>query len=177
MDLLNLRETYLQERILLCFNGPISHSLIEELGNALRNYLQSEQTPSSEAMDVFAVYIEMTQNIRHYARTQGYSGDDAAATIAVARTEQGRYQVSAGNLVEAGDARGVLEAVEALDGLDAPALKRLYKQRLRQPRESGTESGAGLGLLDMARKSSAPLQASLTTLTDSRCFFTLTAEI
>lgn len=177
MDLLSLRETYLQERILLCFNGPISHSLIEELGNALRHYLQTQQTPTSEAMDVFAIYIEMTQNIRHYARSKGYSGDDAAATIAIARTEQGRYQVSAGNLVEVEDARHVLNAVSALDGLDAAELKRRYKERLRQPRESESTSGAGLGLLDMARKSSVPLQASLTTLTDGRGFLTLTAEI
>jgi hypothetical protein len=32
-----------RQRILLCFNGPISRSLIEEIGHALRNYTQAEQ--------------------------------------------------------------------------------------------------------------------------------------
>ncbi len=67
LDLLAMRESYTRQRILLCFNGPISRSLIEEIGHALRNYLHAEQAKPSEAMDVFAVYIEMTQNIRHYA--------------------------------------------------------------------------------------------------------------
>ena len=62
----DLRERFDNEKILLCFNGPISRSLIEEIGNALRNYMKSEQASPAAALDVFAVYIELTQNIRHY---------------------------------------------------------------------------------------------------------------
>lgn len=100
LDLLAMRESYTRQRILLCFNGPISRSLIEEIGHALRNYLHAEQAKPSEAMDVFAVYIEMTQNIRHYANLKGYGEHEAAATVAIARNEDGHYVVSAGNLVE-----------------------------------------------------------------------------
>lgn len=38
-------------------------------------------------------------------------------------------------------------------------------------------SGAGLGLLDIARKSSEPMRASLEPLPDGRGFFSLTAVI
>src|SRR5699024_5091719 len=91
MDLLSMRESYQRDRVMLCFNGPISRSLIEEIGKALRNYLDTQQTTPSAALDVFAVYIEMTQNIRHYALRQGYDDELASATIAVARNEQGHY--------------------------------------------------------------------------------------
>ena len=82
-DLLAMREHYNRQRIMLCFNGPISRSLIEEIGNALRNYLAAEQAQPSAAMDVFAVYIEMTQNIRHYATRMNYPEQDAAATVSI----------------------------------------------------------------------------------------------
>lgn len=141
LDLLAMRESYTRQRILLCFNGPISRSLIEEIGHALRNYLHAEQAKPSEAMDVFAVYIEMTQNIRHYANLKGYGEHEAAATVAIARNE------------------------------DA------YKEQLRRPRDSGCASGAGLGLLDIARKSSEPLAASLKEQPDGRAFFSLRAVI
>jgi len=62
-DLYALRERFNQDRTLLCFNGPISRSLIEEIGNALKNYLEIDQARPAEAMDVFSAYIEMTQNI------------------------------------------------------------------------------------------------------------------
>ncbi|MDR5867565.1 biofilm regulation protein kinase SiaB [Halomonas koreensis] len=177
MDLLTLRDTYLQQRIMLCFNGPISRSLIEEIGHALRNYLNSQSAAPSAAMDVFAVYIEMTQNIRHYARARGYSEEDATATLAVARDAEDRYLVSAGNLVEETDGRPLVEAVEHLATLDAAELKRAYKQQLRRPRDEAAPTGAGLGLIDMARKSSRPLQARLQPLSCGRSLFSLTATI
>ena len=177
MDLLSMRESYLSQRIMLCFNGPISRSLIEEIGNALRNYLNSQQTAPSAAMDVFAAYIEMTQNIRHYARIKGYDEESASATVAVARDEHGHYTVSAGNLVELEHGEKLVATIEPLAVLDKQALKKAYKQQLRQPREEGTETGAGLGLLDIARKSSQPMRASLKALPDGRGFFSLTATI
>lgn len=177
MDLLSMREGYQRERIMLCFNGPISRSLIEEIGNALRNYLDTQQATPSAAMDVFAVYIEMTQNIRHYARRQGYDETQASATVAVAQDERGHYQVSAGNLVTLTDGERLVSMIEGLAPLDRSELKAAYKQQLRRPRNADQGSGAGLGLLDMARKASRPLQASLQALPDGQGFFSLTATI
>ncbi|MGR4069040.1 biofilm regulation protein kinase SiaB [Halomonas sp. LR3S48] len=176
MNLLSMRQSYLEQRIMLCFNGPISRSLIEEIGNALRNYLNSQQATPSDAMDVFAAYIEMTQNIRHYAIRHGYDEESASATVAVAKDAQGRYTVSAGNLVEYDDGVQLVEAIEALAALDKQQLKQAYKQQLRMPRGNAS-SGAGLGLLDIARKSSEPMRASLEPLPDGRGFFSLTAVI
>ncbi|MCE8032535.1 MAG: biofilm regulation protein kinase SiaB [Halomonas sp.] len=176
MNLLSMRESYLEQRIMLCFNGPISRSLIEEIGNALRNYLNSQQATPSDAMDVFAAYIEMTQNIRHYAMRLGYDEKAASATVAVAKDAQGRYMVSAGNLVEYTDGEALLRTIEALAKLDKQELKQAYKKQLRMPRGNAS-SGAGLGLLDIARKSSEPMRASLEPLPDGRGFFSLTAVI
>lgn len=58
IDIFELREHFTRRKILLCFNGPISRSLIEEIGNALKNYLQADNAHPSDAMDVFSVYVE-----------------------------------------------------------------------------------------------------------------------
>ena len=177
LDLLAMRESYTRQRILLCFNGPISRSLIEEIGHALRNYMQAEQAHPSEAMDVFAVYIEMTQNIRHYASLRGYNDQEASATVAIARDDEGHYVVSAGNLVELADGQGLVRSIEAIAGLDKAQLKAAYKEQLRRPRDAEASTGAGLGLLDIARKARAPLKPSLTDHPDGRAFFSLRAVI
>ena len=174
-DLFNLREAFNHQRIMLCFNGPISRSLIEEIGNALRNYLAADAAPPSSAMDVFGVYIELTQNIRHYVRHKGWPETESTATVVVARNGSGRYLVSAGNLVEPLDGAAVTAAVAALADLDKATLKARYKEQLRTPRDAGT--GGGLGLIDIARKSSAPLQASLQPLDDGHAFLSLRATI
>ena len=115
IDLFAMRERFNSQQIMLCFNGPISRSLIEEIGNALRNYLAADHAHPSAAMDVFAVYIEMTQNISHYTRSKGWNEQEAGATVVVSRNEDNRYVVSAGNLIESGD--GKTSRVGAASGL------------------------------------------------------------
>lgn len=177
IDMFAMRERYNQQQIMLCFNGPISRSLIEEIGNALRNYMSEEQAHPSSAMDVFAVYIEMTQNIRHYTREKNWSDQQAGATVVVSRDEQGRYVVSAGNLIETADGQLLLAAVAELAKKNKAELKALYKEQLRRPRDEHVTSGAGLGLIDIARKSSEPLIASLQPVSDELSFISLSAVI
>lgn len=174
-DLYELRERFDDEKILLCFNGPISRSLIEEIGNALRNYLKSEQASPASAIDVFAVYIELTQNIRHYALKSELAGADMATVVVSFR--DGHYHISAGNLVRLKDGKSVQSAVNALAGLDKTELKKRYKEQLRKPRDEQATTGAGLGLIDMARKATAPVQASLKPLANETGYLSLSVQI
>jgi len=175
--LASLREYFSGQRILICFNGPISRTLIGEIGIALKDHIASTQLRQSAAMDVFSVYIEMSQNIRHYAARMGYDDFGAAATVVIAEADGGHYTVSAGNMVERGDGELLLAKIHELSLLDKTELKSLYKQQLRLPREPGQTSGAGLGLIEMARKSSQPLQATLDAGPDGKVFFSLRAVI
>ena len=177
IDLFSLRTHFNRNRILLCFNGPISRSLIEEIGNALKNYLQAENAQPTAAMDVFSIYIEMTQNIRHYAQSRGYGDLESAATVIVARDAEERYLVQAGNIVEAADGEALLARVDALASMDKAQLKATYKTQLRQPRDAAATTGAGRGLIDVARKSSLPLKGNLSPIDEERAFFSLCAFI
>ncbi len=173
IDLFSLQQTYNQQRIMLCFNGPLTKSLIEEIGHALRNYMQRENATMSSAMDVFGAYIELTQNIRHYAVYKGWGEAEASATVVIARDGDGRYVVSAGNILEAADGPALEARVNMLAAMDKARLKAQYKEQLHKPREEGASTGAGLGLIDLARKASEPLECSLRTLDDGRAFFSI----
>ena len=96
-----------------------------------------------------------------------------AAQRPVARTPDGRYTVSAGNVVHLADGESLLQRVEALSHLDKNELKAAFKAQLRQPRDTLTGPGAGLGLIDMARKASEPLAATVQALPDGLSFFSL----
>jgi hypothetical protein len=172
-----MREYCNEQHIILCFNGPISRSLIEEIGNALKNYLQSQQENPSSSMDVFATYIEMSQNIRHYAAEKGYDEATASATLVVARNESGQYVVTAGNLVEKEDGEALLARIRRLADLDKAQLKSAYKDQLRAPRHPEAKTGAGLGLIDIARRAKEPLSAALRDHDARRSFFSLRAVI
>ncbi|MBV6415295.1 MAG: hypothetical protein DYH17_08725 [Xanthomonadales bacterium PRO6] len=174
VDLFALQQRYTEQGILLCFNGPLSSSLIEEIGKALRNHMESQAIAPSSAMDVFGVYIEITQNIRHYFQTRAWP--EAVATVVIARDPAGHYLVSAGNRVRTEDGRALLRRLAELAPLDKAALRARYKEQMRAPRAE-VASGAGLGLIDMARKASAPLRGQLQELADGSAFFSLGVSI
>ncbi|MNV49440.1 hypothetical protein D3C71_1413940 [compost metagenome] len=57
-------------------------------------------------------------------------------------------------------------------------MKAEYKTQLHKPRAQGVASGAGLGLIDIARRAGAPLEASLTpTAHEGKAFFSLSVVI
>jgi len=62
-----------------------------------------------------------------------------------------------------------------INGLDKQEIKKLYKQKLKQD-IAPTSKSAGLGIVDIARKSS-PLEFSLEKLDNLYSFFTLKATV
>lgn len=170
-DLYDLRETFDAQQIMVCFNGPINAALIEEIGRALRDYLNLQQEKPTAVSDIFSVYIEMTQNIRRYADAHSGLAGAANAVIVVSR-DAGRYVVSAGNVVAPADGEALSRRVAELAAMDAAGLKATFKAQLRQPRENVGNS-AGLGLIDIARKAAQPLDSALRAIDAERSFFSL----
>ena len=54
-DIYALRQTFMQERILLSFNGPFTESLIDEIGSALREHMLALVESPSAITDVFSM--------------------------------------------------------------------------------------------------------------------------
>jgi hypothetical protein len=170
IDLLAIRKMFNCQNILLCFNGPVTAPLIEEIGNAFRKHMEGLQESPSSVTDVFSVYIEMAQNIRRYAQAQALESE--SATIVITRDASGSYAISASNVVRDQDGEVLHGRIAQLLQMDKDAMKAAFKTQLRQPRASLTGS-AGLGLIDMARKATAPLQHSLQKIANGRSLFNL----
>jgi hypothetical protein len=176
MDRLHeVRRALSSEGILMCFNGPFSHSIIEELGKAVRRYLESEELRRSSLMDVFSVYVEATQNVANYANRAGRPEEQRQqlnSGIIVIGRRGDQYLIQSGNPVQPEDAGPLRSRLDQIIALDKTGLKALYKERMRQPLEPG-RSGAGLGLIDMARKASEPLTYTFVPGEDGMPFFSL----
>jgi hypothetical protein len=177
--LLDVQNKLRQSGILICFSGRLSQGLIEEYGEAVKTYLETEDRPMNEIYNVFAIFIEQTQNIKNYnACKQGSAafGEIASSAIVTIGKTADSYYVCSGNLIEDADIAMLTETIKEVAGLDKDGLKRLYKEKLRREMPEGS-SGAGIGLVEMARKASAPLQYSFTPVAEGLSFFTLKALI
>lgn len=175
-DLVALRERFSKDGILISFNGPFTHSIIEEIGNAIKRYLEGEQLDRGSVTDVFAVYIEQTQNVRNYLSRRAIEGEGRSSAIVVISSAEGSYIVSSGNAILKEDVAGLSARLERINAEDKGGLKKLYKETLRKER-GPDDLGAGVGLIDIARRARGKIEYSFREL-DSTCdFFSLAVTV
>jgi hypothetical protein len=175
MNLLDLQKILQNFGVLISFSGRFTQEIIEELGDAVKKYLETEATSQNDTYNVFSVFIEQTQNIKNYSSEQSGSplGDRIANSgiVAIGKSEEG-YFVSSGNLVASRDVARLSAKLDEISPLDKAGLKKLYKEQMKKEIPPGS-TGAGLGLIDMARRASRPLSYSVVTLDATIAFFTL----
>lgn len=177
-ELYSLNKMLSERGVLLCFNGPFSHGLIEEFGRALRQHLQDAKAADSVLTDVFSVYVEQAQNIQRYARKVAQEDGEAAAAqlsgmVAVTRDGES-FTVCSGNRLRPQDVEPMRARLDALRGKDKAELKALYKKQLKAP---SSAEGAGLGLLSMARTARAPVEFELASLPEGGSFLYLRVPV
>jgi hypothetical protein len=66
----------------------------------------------------------------------------------------------------------IREKIEGIRNLSKEELKLLYRERRRQAPEPGSK-GAGLGLIEMARKAGKPIDYSFAPIDEDSSFFSL----
>jgi uncharacterized protein YqgQ len=175
LNLLDLQRLLQNYGVLINFSGRFTQEIIEELGDAVKKYLETEATSQNDTYNVFSVFIEQTQNIKNYGAQKSGSplGERIASSgiVAIGKSEAG-YFVSSGNLMANKDIAFLTSRLDEISVLDKAGLKKLYKEQMKKDIPLGS-TGAGLGLIDMARRASLPLQYSVVQLDEQVSFFTL----
>ncbi len=179
-DLFRLYQDMSQRKIWLAFKGAISQDVLVELGTLLKN----KSVLDRRVKKVFAIFIEMTQNILHYsAETEAVPfGDNGVAHpvgvgVVVVSESADDYSVSAGNVVTSDQVAHLREQCERIHGSDTGQLKQYYDARIKAAHSLAGSKGAGLGLIDIARKADFPLDYEIRSIANGRAFFVLTARI
>ncbi|WP_274362796.1 SiaB family protein kinase [Paenibacillus thermotolerans] len=178
-EMLELQRSLRERGLLISFSGRFSQEIIEELGEALKKYLETEEHPKTDIFNIFSIFIEQTQNIKNYCQskqgTEIYDNVANSCIVTIGKTEEGSY-ICCGNNVSNADIEPLVRILEMINGMDKAELKKLYKAKLKE--ETPPErSGAGIGLIDIARKAKQPLEFDITKVDEQLSFFTLKAVV
>lgn len=166
------------KKILYFYCGPIAHSSIEAASYTLRKHLEFEEAGNSTMLAVFSIFIEQAQNILNYSAEKLCNLEDAQenelriGVVVIGNEEDGGYFIYCGNRIHTKDIAKLKSKIEAVRHLSKEELKSLYKETRRKEPEPGSK-GAGLGLIEIARKSSRPLEYNFSTINESFSFFSI----
>jgi hypothetical protein len=121
--------------------------------------------------------VECLQNISKHAENRNniVTSKDGRGIFMISK-DKSEYNVTTGNVVDNDKVVILRDILESINKLDKEGLKKLYKQQMREGRLS-ERGGAGLGFIDIARKTGQKLIYSFLTINEEKSFFVLTSTI
>ena len=153
--------------ILFFYSGEFSSSVITAAGDMLRHRMADHDASSKIKRKVFSTFIEMSQNILHYAAPETIVAGGAPignlqrfGNIAVGMDSVG-YWIICSNKIDTALVPRITEKLEAIRSMSMEEIKQSYREQLHNTDHQATDEvskGAGLGLLTIARDISAPLE-------------------
>lgn len=180
-DFRTFHEASKRSGVILSFGGDMSENVMFSLGEVLKLRMRHEETDAGVAKRVFSIFVEQAQNVIRYSADKVDPAEPpgparvSSGMIAVG-TEGGRFFVVCGNEVGHGEVPRLRERLDEISGLSGDELKRVYREKLRQPPDEGSLGGS-IGLIEIARRSSAPVEYEFQDLDSERSLFCLKAFI
>jgi hypothetical protein len=165
-------------KLMLLFKGAISQNTLIRIGGLL--HLAHEETHEDNSKKrLFSILVEMTQNILHYSQEREYfpySGTVVGAGAVLVQEMATSYEVECSNLVTAEQKTSLEDQCSLINSMNQEQL-RVYYLTQRRKKAASDSKGAGLGLIEIARKSKHPLIARFIPAPASFYYYSITARL
>lgn len=167
-----------QKEIFLHYKGVILYDTIGELISELKEVMFEKQIKQTVYKKVLMVMIEALENIFKYSdcfMNAKNLNDDFHPEIFISKTPT-NFSITVSNPVRNTDRLNLESKIIEINSLDKQGIKNKYKQIITNG-EFSEKGGAGLGIIEMAKITDAPLEYSFTKINDTFCYYSLSLKI
>ena len=172
----DLHQLMVSHKVILVYEGDFTQETTKSILTMAERNLESSGEESSIKKKIFNVMVEALQNIVKHSE-EGKEGEVSThAAIFLIGHAQSQYSIMSGNPVRNESIPNLKNALERINNLDKEGLKELYKGIIKNTSLSD-KGGAGLGFVDMARKSGEKLEWTFVPMNDESSFFCLKVNI
>ncbi len=158
--------------------GPISFDLIIGISGTIKEKMKQEAVKSSTILKVFSVFVENAENVIRYSSDRLTLEDEkeiGQGILMVGHSDQ-KHFVICGNLIENDNIDRLRGNLSLIQKMSKPELKEYYRKKRKEGPDEGSK-GASLGFLEIAKKSSEPIEFNFKQLNDTHSFFYLKTVI
>lgn len=176
-DLFQLYRELQQVHVLVCYKGRITADLLHALHQIGDAQLMNDGEEAGRRKRLQHILMEVLQNLFHHQQNKDDKDlDGTDIMIMLTRDVNNHYFILSGNSIENERCPIIESRLSEINQMSAEELREYHVKRLDQS-ELSPKGGAGLGLIDIARKSGNRLLYRFDRLTDTHSFFTLIVEI
>ncbi|MBT1702798.1 SiaB family protein kinase [Chryseosolibacter indicus] len=172
----DLHQTMMSQKLILVYQGDFTQETTKSILAMAERNIDSSGEDSSIKRKVFNVMVEALQNIvKHSDELIDGTIHNHSAIFLIGR-ESTRYTIMSGNPIRKENIGPLKDKLERINSLDKEGLKDLYKEIIKNTTISD-KGGAGLGFVDMARKSGDRLEYTFPEMNAEYCFFCLKVNV
>jgi len=179
-DVYQFYESMEKNDIMLLFKGNISPDLVTSILQISENRLETLDEAPKVKKKVFNILVECLQNVYHHMdknkAEQALLEENANSAILMMGKAEDGYFIVTGNHILTEKAIKLGEKLEELNLLSREELKQAYQDVLANEGFS-EKGGAGLGFIDILRKSGEKLEFAFRDIDDKFSFFSLKVKI
>ena len=166
--------------IIFVYQGEVTADLVSSILHMMENKLDGDGENKTIKKKVFNVMVECLQNVYHHLDTLETTSTDSdindrTALLMIGKEEKDYYVIT-GNHILNNRISNLRERLEKVNSCDKEQLKLLYQSILNDG-EMSEKGTAGLGMIDIARKSGQKLGYDFHPVNDKYSFFSLEAKV
>ena len=165
----------------ISYNGPLWEEGIISMADMLKSQMAQTNLPKKASKTVFSVFVEQVTNMLMYSvgREQyGQEADDKAPTgMLVLGQKDNIFFIQTCNEIYKKNVDMVKNRIEYLNSLDKNELRQHNKERMRGENDNPDSKGAGLGLIEIARRATSPIKYTFDSIDDNVSYFSMYVEI
>lgn len=164
-----------RENLSYIYRGVFTQKITDNILSLAESNLDKAGESSTVKKRVFSIMVEGLQNITRH-QDENITTEKDKTGIFVIQRKGNNYFITTGNLIDKQHIKKLTGQLDKINSLEKEELKRYYKEVLNET-EISKKGGAGLGLIEMARKSGNKLAYDFTGINDIYSFFYLHLEI
>ncbi len=168
------------DEIILAFKGEITEELLTSVFQIMESRLEVSPAELRLKKKVNNILVECLQNVYHHMEdfAEDAKSDDpnASAMFLICQDKDNHYRIVTGNHMLNTNVEKLKNRMDEINAMTKEELKTYYLESLKNT-ELSEKGGAGLGMIDMARKSGNKLDYRFDQLNDSISYFSLMIRI
>ena len=166
-----------KDAIILSFKGDITQDLLTSVYQIMESRLDTEEENTKLKKKFFHILVECLQNVYHHKESLKDvlllpEQDTTSAIFMVTRESESSYRIITGNHILTANADELKSRLDKISTMNADQLRQHYLETLSTT-ELSDKGGAGLGMIDIARKSGHKLDYKFDRISDDYSFFSL----
>ncbi len=173
MDLTRqIRDKMMKEHLMFVYRGVITNENSVPLLMLLEKEMENSEFGFVGRKRLFMFVLESLQNVSRHSDQKKHAD---MSIVVYSKTDNG-YTVTTGNVLPSYKIADLRSKLDEINNLETDEIRNVYRQMLTTA-EFSTKGGAGLGLIEMAKKTGNKLDYDFVPLDDGFSYFILSKTV